>query len=238
LDNGTFWNERYRLLPQLGSGPGSRGYAARYKNALVKETLREGLYSIVDIGCGDLCWLDRDILKGRRYVGLDISTVAIERAKAAYPSLQFVVHDVTAQPLDVASDLVVSFDVLIHQIDLASFRAALGNILAAIGKIGLVSYMTPHMADGGFPVPAALDPDTADPADIRSERDLHEMTTGLPADFPKPKTVFHEPLTTAVAVLRPDLEVTIAGRYRYQTVYTIRARETGVAPIEFDCALS
>jgi SAM-dependent methyltransferase len=224
LDNAVFWNDRYRLFPQLGAGPGSRGYAACYKKALVKQVIiRYAVRSIVDIGCGDLCWLDQEILQGRRYVGLDVSTVAIERAKAAYPSLQFAVFDVTAQPVGFESDLVVGFDVLIHQTDIRAFRAALGNMLAAIGRIGLVSYATPPLKDGGFPPPAALDPVAADAAEIASETRFQEMLTRERAsDFPSAATVFHGPLPTAVAALRQDLEVFAAGRYRYQTVYAIR----------------
>jgi hypothetical protein len=228
VDNATFWNERYRRFPQLGSGPGSRGYAASYKNALVKEVMiRHDVRSIVDIGCGDLCWLDQEILEGCRYVGLDVSTVAVERARAAYPSLQFAAFDVTAQPVGLEGDLVVSFDVLIHQIDIRSFQAALGNTLAAIGKIGLVSYTTPPMMDGSFPPPATLDPTAAGAAEILSERRFQEMITGkLPSDFPRAETTFHEPLPVAVAATRPDVEISIAGRYRYQTVYAIRAPVT------------
>jgi SAM-dependent methyltransferase len=237
LDNAKFWNERYRLFPQLGSGPGSRGYAASYKNALVKRTIiQHDVRSIVDIGCGDLCWLDRDILEGRRYVGLDISTMAIERARAAYPALQFAAYDVTAQPVGVESDLVVSFDVLIHQIGIRSFRAALGNILAAIGKIGLVSYTTPPMTDGRFPPSAALDPAAADASEIESESRFHQMMAQeLPSDLPRAETTFHEPLPVAVGALWPDREVSIAGRYRYQTVYAIQAPITAWPSHPVDC---
>jgi SAM-dependent methyltransferase len=224
LDSAEFWNERYRRFPELGAGPGSRGYAASYKNVLVRQVMiQQDIRSIVDIGCGDLCWLDRDILEGRKYVGLDISTVAIERARAAYPFLQFAVFNVTAQPVGFESDLVVSFDVLIHQIDMRTFRSGLSNVLAAIGKIGLVSYMTPPMEDGSLPPPATLDPTMADAAEIESERRFQAMvTSGLTVDPPRAATAFHGPLPAAVAALRPDLEISTAGRYRYQTVYAIR----------------
>ena len=184
MDNAEFWNQRYRRFPQLGAGPGSRGYAASYKNALVKQvTIQHNIRSIIDIGCGDLCWLDQELLEGCSYVGLDISTVAIERAKAAYPSLRFAVHDVTTQPVGVESDLVVSFDLLIHQIGIWSFRAALGNILAGISKIGLISYLTPPMMDGNLPPPATIDATTAAAAEIESEMQFQQMMLeGLPSD--------------------------------------------------------
>ena len=225
MDNSEFWNERYRLFPHLGSGPGSRGYASSYKNTLVKKLIiQHEIRSIVDVGCGDLCWLDQHVLEGCRYVGLDISTVAIERARAAYPYLQFAVFDVTAQPVGIESDLVVSFDVLIHQIDTRNFETALSNILAAIGNIGLLSYMTPPMEDGGFPPPATLDPTVAGADEVESENRFQEMMTRERTyDFLRAATAFHGALPAAIAALRPDLEVSVAGQYRYQTVYAIRA---------------
>jgi len=228
VNNAEFWNERYLTFPQLGSGPGSRGYAASYKNRLVKKTLiQHNIHNIVDIGCGDLCWLDHEILTGRTYVGLDISTVAIERAKAAYPFLQFATYDVTARPVGVEGDLVVSFDVLIHQIEIQAFRAALGHTLAAIGQIGLVSYTTPPTTPEGFPPAATLDPTTADASEIASEGHFHQLMVGMvSADFPRAETAFHQALPAAVALLRPDVEVSVVGRYRYQTVYALRAPMT------------
>jgi hypothetical protein len=225
LDNAKFWNERYQLFPQLGSGPGSRGYAAVYKNALVKNiVVQHQIHSIVDIGCGDLCWLDLEILEGRSYIGLDISTVAIERAQAAYPSLRFAVYDATAEPVPIEGDLVVSFDLLIHQLDIQSFRAALSNALAAIGRIGLFSYSTPPLIDGNLRPPAPLEPTAAETSVESETRFQHMMTASLPSDFARAETAFHGPLPDAVAALRPDLEVSIVGRYRYQTVYATGRR--------------
>ncbi len=90
MDNASFGDDRYRSFPRLVSGPGPRGYAALYKNRLVKAVIKQfDISSIVDIGCGDLCWLDEEILASCSHVGLDISAVAIERATAAYPSLLF-----------------------------------------------------------------------------------------------------------------------------------------------------
>jgi SAM-dependent methyltransferase len=223
LDNAKFWNERYQLFPQLGSGPGSRGYAAAYKNALVKKiVIQREINSIVDIGCGDLCWLDPDILKGRSYCGLDISTTAIERARAAYPSLQFAVYDAAAEPLHIEGDLVVCFDLFIHLLDIQSFHAALSNTLPAIRKFALFSYRTPPMTDGNFPPPAFLDPAAPETSIEAETRFQQMMTSSLPANFPRADTAFHAPLPEAVTALRPDLEVSVAGRYRYQTVYAIR----------------
>ena len=62
MDNRSFWDKRYSVAPQLGSGRGSRGYAAVRKNELVRRAIREHkITSILDVGCGDLCWLDGEI---------------------------------------------------------------------------------------------------------------------------------------------------------------------------------
>jgi hypothetical protein len=225
MDNARFWDDRYRSCPQLGSGPGSRGYAADYKNRLVKAIIKQfGLSSIVDIGCGDLCWLDDEILASCSYMGLDISAVAIERAKAARPSLSFALCDVTAQPLGGRWDLAVCFDVLIHQTEARMFSAALGNTLAAIGRVGLVSYLTPPMPDGSFPPPAICDPAVLDAAALEREQAFCRMAEELPDYLPRAGTAFHQALPAAVAALGNDLDVAAVGRYRYQTVYAIRAR--------------
>jgi SAM-dependent methyltransferase len=130
--------------PQLGSGRGSRGYAAVRKNELVRRAIREHkITSILDIGCGDLCWLDGEIAEACIYLGCDISEIIIERNFPArhvgVSSPRFTVHDIAADPLTATADLLICFDVLIHQIDKARFDCALRNIVSAIRKVALVS---------------------------------------------------------------------------------------------------
>ena len=59
MDNRAFWNERYRTLPWLGSGPRLPGHRARqYKASLLRKALlKNDITSVLDVGCGDLCWL-------------------------------------------------------------------------------------------------------------------------------------------------------------------------------------
>jgi hypothetical protein len=54
-------------------------------------------------------------------------------------------------------------------------------MLAVIGKIGLLSYLTPPMTDGSFPPPATLDLTVAGAAEIESECRFQEMMR--PRDF-------------------------------------------------------
>jgi len=224
MDNRSFWNHRHTTLPQLGSGPGSRGYAAVYKNECIHAVIQGGgIHSILDIGCGDLCWLDDQIAQSCNYVGCDISEVAIAKNAAAHPSVRFFVHDIVAAPVGHTADLVVCFDVLIHQIVRATFSTALTNILAAIGKVALLSYRTPPLGNGQFPPPASLDLANADSCVIAlEERFVRMVAEELPSNRPAMETAFHGPLPELIRSLRDDMEARAVGQYRNQTIYEIR----------------
>ena len=122
MENRKFWNDRYRALPWLGSGRGSRGIAQHYKAEVLRDVLRKNrITSIVDIGCGDLCWLRTHRLTaqdlcGIRYLGLDISEVVVETNRHDFPGLEFEVHDLSRDPLPWQASLILCFDVLIHQV--------------------------------------------------------------------------------------------------------------------------
>jgi hypothetical protein len=232
VDNRSFWNIRYVTLPQLGSGQGSRGYAAAFKNALIHATIQsEEIHSIFDIGCGDLCWLDDRILKSCNYVGFDISEVVVEKNIASHPTTRFEHCDITATSIGAIADLVVSFDVLIHQIERPKFLVALMNILAAVGKVGLLSYMTPPLPDGSCPTPASLDRTSASPDVIALEDQLFKMLNEeLPPDRPAMATTFHGPLPDIIRSLRHDMVVREVGRYRHHTVYEVRPLAARIHP--------
>ena len=87
------------------------------------------------------------------------------------------------------------------------------------------------MADGRFPPPETLDQAAADLSEIEAERGFHQILADrLPPYFPTPETAFHEPLPIAVAALQHDFDVSIVGRYRYQTVYAIKRSTDGRTP--------
>lgn len=230
MDNQAFWNHRYRTLPQLGSGPGSRGYAALYKNALVHDfILKGGVRSILDIGCGDLCWLDDRITRACTYIGADISEVVIRNNAAAHPGLRFLLHDIADGPIGLTADLVVSFDVLIHQTDRPTFVDAIKNTLGAMRNLALVSYFTPPLADGTFPPAATLDRGVADAGMIAEEERFQHLLSELPSNRPKGETAFYGPLSALIGDSRPDLETRAVGKYRLQTIYAITRRQSDIA---------
>jgi len=144
VDNRKFWNERYKTLPELGSGPGSRGSAALRKQEIFKQLVEQNnAHKIVDIGCGDVSWYKQGLLGEVSYVGLDISSVVIEKNSKKFPELSFICHDISACiPKNIDSDVCVCFDVLLHQCDEEKFMLMLKNIIAITGKHALISYPT------------------------------------------------------------------------------------------------
>jgi hypothetical protein len=227
MDNRSFWNNRYRTFPRVGSGPGSRGYAARKKNLLIRQVIAEfQVQTILDIGCGDMCWMDEEIAAVCQYQGYDIAEVIVARNRIAYPALEFAIHDIVTSPIGRIGDLVVCFDLLIHQIDEAGFRAALTHTLAAIGRVGLLSYLAPPLPDGSFPPPEEPHALNADSLMLMREAQyqeiLKEMRTRKILPVPTADTAFHGVLANRIAELHPDLEVSTAGSYRNHTVYSVK----------------
>lgn len=113
LDNSMFWNLRYALYPELGSGVGSRGEVLAYKQKLIQYlTYNFKNKNIIDVGCGDL-----ELMKNfqfENYTGFDVSTESLKISKEKRPDWKF--ENKTIVSADVSEvDLVMCFDVLIHQ---------------------------------------------------------------------------------------------------------------------------
>ncbi len=225
VHNKLFWNQRYTTLPQLGSGPGSRGYAAAYKNRLIRRILQsEPVKTLIDIGCGDLCWLDDEILKQTEFIGVDISNVIVQKNIQRFPTLTFLEHDIATAPIGRKADLVVCLDVLIHQISRNDFVSSLNNILSAIGRLGLISYRTPPNPDGKAPPPETVASD--DELLLQSEASFAEMMSALPA-YERARTSFHGDLPGQVMSISRNFVAQPLARYRAQTVYLITRKVDG-----------
>ena len=221
MDNQKFWNERYQRLPQLGSGPGSRAYAAWIKQRLIRDVVaKHRIRSILDIGCGDLCWLQEDLIESVAYCGCDISDVIVEKNRARFPHLQFLLHDIAAAPLQQTAELIVCFDVLIHQIEREAFQRALRHVLAAVSHMGLISYLTP---DGSS---ATTMPDA--PAEVLLEEEELLRLLQDPS-FPRAQTAFHGNLAWQIARIAPELSAKAVAAYPAQTIYEVTRASTDLA---------
>lgn len=117
FDNRLFWPLRYEQFPERGSGVGSRGENLLYKRQLLLENGIEDAETVLDIGCGDLEVVKP--LKLRNYIGVDTAPLAIERGREIFPHARFILGLAPETP---SADIVLCFEVLIHQHDLNAYR--------------------------------------------------------------------------------------------------------------------
>lgn len=142
FDNRHFWNDRYRMNPELGSGLGSRGSVGRQKTACLAHVMHEFKPdSILDVGCGDrILWESFALPRGVRYTGIDVAEEQIERLRRQWPNLCFVAGDFLAwAKAEPAADLVVCLDVLIHQHEREAYTAFVERLWRCTGRCLLVA---------------------------------------------------------------------------------------------------
>jgi SAM-dependent methyltransferase len=98
-----------------GSGLGSTEEATRPYRAFLQQFIKANrIRSVVDLGCGDWQFARLIDWSGVRYVGLDVSGTALERARAiAPPSFEFRQFDAFNDSLP-SADLLIAKDVLQH----------------------------------------------------------------------------------------------------------------------------
>lgn len=142
LNNALFWNLRYALSPELGSGVGSRGDILKYKKRLIKYlTYDFKNKNIIDVGCGDL-----ELTKEfdfENYLGLDISEESLKICKNKRPDWKFENISITDDSVKEA-DLVMCFDVLIHQSSLSDFKEMISSIVSkSQNRVIIGAYNTP-----------------------------------------------------------------------------------------------
>lgn len=219
FDNRAFWNQRYEEDSWLGSGPGSRGLAAAYKGELLRPLLKSGIInSLLDVGCGDCCWINEfdDWIKAHAvdYLGLDISEVAITKNRNRLPSLNFEVFDLLSSNLPTNFDLVLCFDVLIHQCDENVFITALRKLISSIAKYGLISYATPGLTEPILPT-------IADPAVLRNEQKFQERVAAQVNTIRTAEVQIFGDLVALVRDIDQSIQICPLGHYRYQTIYKL-----------------
>lgn len=109
--NALFWDFRYRMYPDLGSGVGSRGDVLEKKRKMLRLLGIEHFASVLDIGCGDC-----ETTSGFQfpsYVGVDISEESLKECARKHPGGCFKKYE---NREEIASaDFVLCLDVLLHQ---------------------------------------------------------------------------------------------------------------------------
>ena len=145
FSNSLFWDFRYNFNPDLGSGIGSKGKFIAYKSAIVGQFCHDHFVEeLLDCGCGDLSLLKQiEVIKLKRYIGVDISKLAIDKAKLLYPEYQFVELDLSKPlenvALDISCEHSICFDVLIHQKNKEDYLQVIKNILKVTKTSGLIN---------------------------------------------------------------------------------------------------
>lgn len=216
ISNKSFWDKRYSECPALGSGPGSRGFVIPKKRRLVRMALELlSATSVTDIGCGDLCWLDNDLINIYLYRGVDISPVVIDQNKAAWPGVEFEVCNIVSENLAHSADLVVCFDVLIHQENYEHFISALRNTLKA-AKLGvLISYKKgPHEAL------ALVDEENLDDADMILEHEFQKIRKQI-GKVGGMAAAYYGEINKEILTICPGAIINKIDSYRSQNVYMI-----------------
>lgn len=148
-----YWERRYTRGGT--SGGGSYGTLAAAKAQFLNDFVaNNGINSVTEFGCGDGHQLS--LANYPRYVGLDVSRVAIElckrrfaddRAKSffLYKSACFVDHAGLFR-----SDLAVSLDVIYHLVEDSIFEEYMKHLFAAAGQYAIV-YATDREIAGTAP---------------------------------------------------------------------------------------
>jgi 2-polyprenyl-3-methyl-5-hydroxy-6-metoxy-1,4-benzoquinol methylase len=160
LLNSVFWDLRYRIQPELGSGVGSRGEHLVAKRNWLGYALGTFFHkTVVDVGCGDLEVMRTQPIK--RYTGLDVSQEALALAKAKRPDWCFM-HITGGPSAFVEGDVVICLDVLIHQTKASEFDELMRRLVNAARQRLIVSGFNQPQPKAGIcsfhrPIVAALE---------------------------------------------------------------------------------
>ena len=130
--NEVFWDFRYQMFPELGSGVGSRNESLLAKHQKLGPIFEAiGSDSIIDVGCGDLEVVSP--LSIRNYTGIDVSSEAIVAAKTKCPEWEFE-NKALSEFGDDSFDYAMCIDVLIHQPSLKDAHSLVDDLLRVARK--------------------------------------------------------------------------------------------------------
>lgn len=118
--SGDYWESRYKQ--GLNSGGGSYGRLAEFKAEILNDFVaKEGIASVLELGSGDGNQLT--LAKYPRYIGLDVSSTAVEMCRKRFaqdPTKTFEVCDAAkldGQEPPFRADLSLSLDVIYHLVE-------------------------------------------------------------------------------------------------------------------------
>lgn len=137
FESQTFWNLRYSQFPERGSGIGSRGANLSYKRQLLLREGAEQANGVLDVGCGDVEVVK--VLNLHGYLGVDLSQSALTIAHNARPDWRFELLNAGENGHLPSKELVLCFEVLIHQNTRASYDALVGFLAQHTEKTLIVS---------------------------------------------------------------------------------------------------
>ena len=129
----NYWEERYRSGGN--SGAGSYGRLAEFKAEVLNEFVaREGIASVVELGCGDGAQLE--LARYPAYVGIDVAatSVALCRMRFSDDTAKRFYHASELPPDLGRFDLALSLDVIYHLVEDAVFEAYMRQLFALGGR--------------------------------------------------------------------------------------------------------
>lgn len=127
--NAAFWNCRYLLDAELGSGIGSRGRFLLLKQEIIRNIVQIlDVEQLLDVGGGDGATAS-DVSNYVRIKGIDISSASRELYLASVKEAEWDLHDITSDPYMADVDAIMCFDVLIHLPMRDEYIATVRNLL-------------------------------------------------------------------------------------------------------------
>jgi len=186
-DNENYWINRHeelkgdiRSVGNRGKGieENVRGYESKVqKLRTVINHKFDNLLSktVLEVGCG-IGMMARDLVQsGAVYTGIDISNVALEKAKELCPNGIFLQHSIVDFNLGTKYDIVFCTDVLVHLVNESNWRQTLRNMKNHLNKGGAIIIKEEIFKEMKSPAPHVVNrsysqyQDVCDGLDLRLE---------------------------------------------------------------------
>lgn len=121
----NYWEQRYKNGGN--SGEGSRGKHREWKWSILNKYIN-GIDNIVDVGCGDLAFMEG--IDAINYTGIDISQTMVARNTKIKPEWNFILSSADIKIDGVKGDVVFCHDMLFHIMDDDIYEKILENLIA------------------------------------------------------------------------------------------------------------